>query len=57
MSNYKEVPSGFSFNTEFDTWILAFCPDTLEWLLQTKDFSIMNIQWNLKTKQMRLIIL
>lgn len=38
MSNYKEVPSGFDFNTEFGTWILAFCPDTLEWFATNQRF-------------------
>ena len=38
MSNYKEVPSGFDFNTEFNTWILAFCPDTLEWFATNQRF-------------------
>lgn len=36
--NYKSVPEEYNFNTEFDTYILAFCPDTDEWYATKQRF-------------------
>lgn len=30
MVEYKEVPKEYELNHKFDTWIIAFCPDTLD---------------------------
>ena len=38
MVEYKEIPEEYDFNTEFDTWILAFCPDLDEWFATNKRF-------------------
>ena len=35
---YLEVPDGMNFNTEFPTWIIAFCPDTDSWFATNKRF-------------------
>lgn len=38
MIEYKDVPDGYSFSSEFDTWILAFCPDLDSWFATNKRF-------------------
>lgn len=38
MSVYKAVPEGYDFNTEFLSWIIAFCPDTDSWFVTKKRF-------------------
>ena len=35
---YVEIPDGYDFNTEFDTYIIAFCPDTDSWFVTNKRF-------------------
>ena len=35
---YKELPNGMDFSTEFETFILAFCPDTDSWFATNKRF-------------------
>lgn len=35
---YVEIPEEYDFSTEFDTWILAFCPDTDEWFATRQRF-------------------
>lgn len=35
---YKEVPEGYSFSSEFNTWILAFCPDSDSWFATNQRF-------------------
>ena len=35
---YKEVPKEYELNHKFDTWILAFCPDTLDWFATNERF-------------------
>lgn len=35
---YKTVPQEFDLNTEFPTWIIAFCPDTDSWFVTNKRF-------------------
>lgn len=35
---YEEVPKGFDFNSEFDTYIIALCPDTDSWFVTNKRF-------------------
>lgn len=31
MVAYEQVPDGYDFSTEFDTWIIAYCPDEESW--------------------------
>ena len=38
MIEYKKVPRGYELNHKFDTWILAFCPDTLDWFATNERF-------------------
>lgn len=35
---YKSVPAGFNFDSEFPTYIIAFCPDTDSWFVTNKRF-------------------
>lgn len=35
---YKSVPSGFDFDSEVPTYIIAFCPDTDSWFVTNKRF-------------------
>ncbi len=35
---YESVPDGMDFNTEFSTYILAFCPDTDSWFATNQRF-------------------
>ena len=35
---YKELSEGMGFSTEFETFILAFCPDTDSWFATNKRF-------------------
>lgn len=38
MSCYLKVPEGYSFDSKFDTYILAFCPDTDSWFATNQRF-------------------
>ena len=38
MIEYKDVPEGYDFSSEFDTWILAFCPDSDSWFATNRRF-------------------
>lgn len=35
---YEELSKDMDFSTEFDTYILAFCPDTDSWFATNKRF-------------------
>lgn len=35
---YEELPASMDFSTEFETYILAFCPDTDSWFATNKRF-------------------
>lgn len=35
---YKSIPSGFDLDSEFPTYIIAFCPDTDSWFVTNKRF-------------------
>lgn len=35
---YQKVPDGMDFSTEFDTYIIAYCPDLCEWFATNKRF-------------------
>lgn len=35
---YIKLPEGMDFSTEFDTYIIAFCPDTDSWFVTNKRF-------------------
>lgn len=36
--NYSEVPSNYNFDTEFGTYIIAFCQDVDSWFVTNKRF-------------------
>lgn len=38
MIKYKDVPEEYDFCSEFDTWILAFCPDSDSWFATNRRF-------------------
>ena len=38
MITYQEIPDGYSFDSKFDTYILAFCPDTDSWYATNERF-------------------
>lgn len=35
---YNTIPNGMTFDTEFSTWIIAFCPDTDSWFVTNQRF-------------------
>ena len=35
---YEKVPDGMDFSTEFDTYIIAYCPDQCEWFVTNHRF-------------------
>ncbi len=51
MSCYEEVPDGFSFSTEFDTYILAYCPDDCTWFATNKRFFYFEYDKEFKTEE------
>lgn len=36
--SYEELPDGYDFSSTFDTYILAFCPDTDSWFATNQRF-------------------
>lgn len=36
--SYKSVPDGYSFESIFPTWIIAYCPDSDEWVATNHRF-------------------
>ena len=38
MIEYKDVPKEYDFCSEFDTWILAFCPESDSWFATNRRF-------------------
>lgn len=38
MSVYERIQDGFDFDTKFQTFILAFCPDTDSWFVTNERF-------------------
>ena len=35
---YNTIPNGMTFDTEFSTWIIAFCSDTDSWFVTNQRF-------------------
>lgn len=35
---YEELPEGMDFSTKFETYVLAFCPDTDSWFATNERF-------------------
>lgn len=35
---YVQIPDKYDFNTEFPTWIIAFCPDMDDWFVTNQRF-------------------
>ena len=36
--SYEKVPDDMDFSTEFDTYIIAYCPDQCEWFVTNHRF-------------------
>ncbi len=51
MSCYEKVPDGFSFSTEFDTYILAYCSDDCTWFATNKRFFYFEYYKEFKTEE------
>lgn len=49
--NYVEIPKGFNFNTKFDTYIIAFCPDTDSWFVTNERFFYYEYDKEFQTKE------
>ena len=48
---YKKVPDGFSFSTEFDTYILAYCSADCTWFATNKRFFYFEYDKEFKTEE------
>lgn len=48
---YERVPDGYDFSTEFDTYIIAFCPDTDEWFVTNKRFFYYEFPMEFRTEE------
>lgn len=35
---YEQIPDEYNFDSKFDTYILAFCPDTDSWFVTNERF-------------------
>ncbi len=49
--DYVELPQGYDFNTKFDTYIIAFCPDTASWFVTNERFFFYEYKKEFKTKE------
>lgn len=54
--SHVELPEEINFSTKFDTFIIAYCPDTDSWFVTKERFFTMNIQRNLCQKKMAFVI-
>ena len=50
MSEYVELPKGYNFDTVFNTYILAFCPDTDSWFATNQRFFYYEYQKEFKSE-------
>ena len=50
-SVYVEVPEEYDFNTEFDTYIIAFCPDLDSWFVTNKRFFYYEYEKEFETEE------
>lgn len=50
VNHYVKVPDGMDFNTEFPTYILAYCPDTVSWFATNKRFFYYEYPTEFKTE-------
>lgn len=48
---YEKVPDGYGFSTEFETYIIAFCPDLDEWFVTNKRFFYYEFPMEFKTEE------
>lgn len=48
---YEKVPDGYSFSTEFETYIIAFCPDSDEWFVTNKRFFYYEFPMEFRTEE------
>lgn len=48
---YEIVPDGYDFSTKFDTYIIAFCPDTDEWFVTNERFFYYEFPMEFKTEE------
>lgn len=48
---YEKVPDDYDFSTEFETYIIAFCPDTDEWFVTNKRFFYYEFPMEFRTEE------
>lgn len=48
---YEQIPDGYDYNTKFDTYILAFCPDTESWFATNERFFFYEYQQEFTTEE------
>lgn len=51
MSKLLSLPEGIDFNKEFDTYIIAFCPDTCSWFVTNKRFFYYEYEKEFQTEE------
>lgn len=51
MSYCMKLPLGCDFSTKFDTYIIAFCPDTDSWFVTDKRFFYYAYEKEFQTKK------
>lgn len=49
--NYVEVPKEYNYNTEFPTWIIAYCPDSDSWFVTNNRFFYYEYDREFKTEK------
>ena len=49
--SYVELPEGYDFNTEFDTYVIALSPDTASWFVTNKRFFYFEYDKEFATEQ------
>ena len=48
---YEKVPDGYDFSTEFETYIIAFCPDADKWFVTNKRFFYYEFPMEFRTEE------
>lgn len=48
---YEELPKECNFNTKFETYIIAFCPDTDSWFVTNERFFYYEYDKQFQTKE------
>lgn len=51
MSIYEMVPEEYNFDTKFQTYIIAFCPDTDSWFVTNERFFYYEYEKEFETEE------